>query len=173
MYIYSILTGLKETVNSSAGAIGILLQCFTCLWLQQHKRWSHPKKILSITVLVIERKLEPTVIKKANQFISLKFGDFQLLDINIFLGGSASLGSCLKAYKTSETKEFFPYERFDYPDKMLKTEIPPYDAFYSRLRSCKPVEADHTDYGNLLKSGLTTEPAVVKLKQWRTPPTGI
>ena len=54
--------------------------------------------------LVNERDIEPTVIKKANQFISFKFVDIQLLDIINFLGGAASLDSFLKAYKTSETK---------------------------------------------------------------------
>ena len=39
----------------------------------------------------------------------------------------------LKAYKASETKGFFPYERFDSPDKLDCTELPPYDAFFSTL----------------------------------------
>ena len=56
---------------------------------------------------------------------------------------------------------------------MQKTEPPPYDAFYSKLRSCNPPQAEYTDYVNLLKSGLTTEQAVVKLKLSKPPPTGI
>ena len=56
---------------------------------------------------------------------------------------------------------------------MQDTELPPYDAFYSKLRSCNPLEAEYKDYVNLLKSGLTTEQAVVKLKLSKTPPTGI
>ena len=122
--------------------------------------------------LVNERSVEPTVIKKANQFILFKFGDIQLFDIMNFLGGSTSLDSFLKGYKTSETKEFFPHEWFDHPDKMQNTELPTYDAFYSKLRSCNPLEAEYTDYVNLLKSGLTTEQAVVKLKLSKPPPTG-
>ena len=39
-----------------------------------------------------------------------KFGDIQLLDIMNFLGSATSLDSFLKAYKTKETKGFFPYE---------------------------------------------------------------
>ena len=125
-----------------------------------------------LAILVNERDIEPSVIKKANQFISFKFGDIQLLDIMKFLGGATSFDSFLKAYKTSETKGFFPYEWFDHSDKMQKTEPPPYDAFYSKLRSCNPLEAEYTDYVNLLKSGMTTEQAVVKLKLWKPPPTG-
>ena len=126
-----------------------------------------------LPILVNDCNIESTVIKKANQFISFKFGDFQLLDILNFLGGATSLGSILKAYKTSETKRFFPYEWFDHPDKMQNRELLPYDAFYSKLRSCNPFEAEHTDYVNLLKSGLTTKQAVVKLKLSKPPPTGI
>ena len=126
-----------------------------------------------LPILVNERDIEPTVIKKTNQFISFKFGEIQLLDILNFLGGATSLDSFLKAYKTSETKGFFPYEWFEYPDKMQNTELPPYDAFYSKFRSCNPLEAEYTYYVNLLKSGLTTEQAVVKLRLSKSPPTGI
>ena len=126
-----------------------------------------------LPILVNERDFEPTVIKKANQFISLKVGDFQLLDIMNFFGGATSLHSCVKAYRTSETKGFSPNERFDHPNKMQNTEPPTYDAFYSKLRSCNPLEAEYTDFINLLRSGLTTEQAVVKLKLAKPPPTGI
>ena len=61
-----------------------------------------------LPILLNERNIEPTVIKKVNQFILFKFGDIQLLDIMKFLGGATSLDSFLKAYKTSETKRFFP-----------------------------------------------------------------
>ena len=95
-----------------------------------------------LPILVNERDIEPTVIKKANQFISFKFGDIQLLDIKNFLGGATSFDSFLEAYKTSETKRFLPYDLSDHLDKMLITELPPYDSFYSKLRSCNPLEAE-------------------------------
>ena len=50
---------------------------------------------------------------------------------------------------------------------------PELDAFYSKLRSCNPLETEYTDYVNLLKNGLTTEQAVIKLKLSKPPPTGI
>ena len=108
-------------------------------------------KFYLLPILVIEGDIEPTVIKKTNQFILFKFGDIQLLDIMIFLGEAISHDSFLKAYKTSETKRFFPYEWFDHPDKMQNTELPPDGAFYSKLRSCNPLEAEYMDYVNLLK----------------------
>ena len=126
-----------------------------------------------LPILVNEQDIQPTVIKKAKQFISIQIGDIQLLDIMNFLGGATSLDSFLKAYKTSEMNGFFPYEWFHHPHKRQNTELPPYDDFYSKLRSCNPLGAEYTDYVNLLKSGLTTEQAVVKLKLSKPPPTGI
>ena len=45
-----------------------------------------------------------------------------------------------------------------------KTKLPPSEAFYSKLRCCHLLEAEYIDYVNLLKSGLITEDAAVKLK---------
>ena len=59
-----------------------------------------------LPILVNEQQIEPTVIKKANQFVSFKFGDVQLLDIMNFLGGATRLDSFVKAYKREETKDF-------------------------------------------------------------------
>ena len=50
-----------------------------------------------LPILISERNMGPTVIKKANQFVSFKFGDVQLLDIMNFLGGATCLDSFLKA----------------------------------------------------------------------------
>ena len=66
-----------------------------------------------LLLLINERNMGPTVNKKVNKFVSFKFGDVQLLDILNFLGGATSLDSFLKAYKTTETKAFFPYEWFN------------------------------------------------------------
>ena len=125
-----------------------------------------------LPVLINERNMEPTVIKKANKFVSFKFGDVQLLDIMKFLGGATSLDSFLKAYKTAETKGFFPYEWFDCPQKMNNSELPPYDAFFSKLRNVNPLEKDYSDYQNLLGSGLKTEEALSKMKLSKPPLSG-
>ena len=85
-----------------------------------------------------------------------------------FLGAATGLDSFLKAHNTSETKGVFPYEWFDYPDRMQNTELPPYDTFYSKLRNCNLSEVEITDYVNLLKEGLT----IVKLKLLEPPPSG-
>ena len=125
-----------------------------------------------LPILINERKMEPTVIKKANQFVSFKFGDVQLLDVMNFLGGATSLDSFLEAYKTAETKGLFPYEWFDCPQKMNNSEPPPCDAFFSKLRNVNPLEKDYSDYQNLLSSGLKTEEALSKMKLAKPPPSG-
>ena len=66
----------------------------------------NPIKSCFLPILVNEQDVEPTVMKKANQFVSFKFGHVQLLDIMNFLGGATSLDSFLKAYKRQ--KASFP-----------------------------------------------------------------
>ena len=90
-------------------------------------------------ILVKERNIEPTVIKIANQFVSFKFGDIQLLEILNLLGGATSLDSSLKTYKTKETKSFFPYELIDCPEKLNNKYLPSYDFFFSILRNSNPL----------------------------------
>ena len=121
-----------------------------------------------------ERNVEPTVIKKADQFVSFKFGDVQLLYIiNLnFLGGATSLDSFLRAYKTSETKSYFAYEKFDCPQKINNSELSPYNAFCSKLRNVNPLEEVQSNYQKLRSCGLKTEEALSKMKLSKPPPSG-
>ena len=105
--------------------------------------------------------------------MSFKFRDIQVLGRKNFLCGATSLDSFFNAHKTSETRRFFPYKMLDHPDKMQYPELLPYDALYSKRRCCNPLEAEYTDYVSLLKSGLTTEQAVVNLRLSKPPPTDI
>ena len=116
--------------------------------------------------------MEPSVIKKTKQIVSFNFVDVQLLDIMNILGGATSLNSFLKAYKTSEPKKFFPYEWFDCPQKMNNRELPPCDAFFSKLRNMNHLEKEYSDYQTLLSSGLKTEEALSKMKLSKPPPSG-
>ena len=120
-----------------------------------------------------ERDIQPTVIKKANHFVSLKFGDVQFLDILNFLGGATSLYSFLKAYKTSETKGFFPYEWLDSPEKLDATFLPPYDCFFSKLRTYNPLEKEFNDFTKLFNSGFSQQESLKKLRLKNVLPSGI
>ena len=125
-----------------------------------------------LPILVNEQQIEPTVIKKAIQLFFFKFGDVQLLDTTNFLCGTTSLDSFLKAYKTKETKTFFPYEWFDNPEKLNSEELPPYVSFFSKLRNINPLEKDYNDFENLTTSSLSSYQAVCKLRLKKIPPTG-
>ena len=89
-----------------------------------------------------------------------------------FLGGAPILESFLKAYKTKNTKGFFPYDWFNCTEKMNNKELPPYDHFFSILRKSKTLERDYNDFQNFVNSGSTTERAVARLRVDRLPPTG-
>ena len=126
-----------------------------------------------IPYLIRDKEQETSVIKKANDFISFKYGDVQFLDIMKFLGGATTLDSFLKAYKASETKGFFPYEWFDNPDKLDFPGLPPYEAFFSKFRNNNPLDKDFTDYEKLRKSGLDEQQALKKLQIKTVPPSGL
>ena len=123
-----------------------------------------------LPILVKERQMEPTVIKKANQFISFKFVDVQLPDNMMFLGVATSVDSFLKAYKTEGTKGSFPYEWFDNPEKLNNKEPPPYDSF-SKLCNNNPLEKDYNGFEDLTINGLSSEQVVCKLRLSKVPET--
>ena len=123
-------------------------------------------------ILINESNMKPTVIEKTNQFVSFDLSDVHVLDIMNFLGGATSLDSFHKLYKTLETKNFFPYERFDCPQKMNNRELPRYEALFSKLRNVNPPEKDYSDYQNLLSCGLKTGEAIPKMKLSKPPPSG-
>ena len=125
-----------------------------------------------IPILINEKNLEPHVIKKTNQFISLKFGNVQLLDILNFIGGATTLDSFLKAYEASEKKGFFPYEWFDCPSKLDHKGLPSYNAFFNKLRNHNPLEADFNRFEKLLFSGYSKQDALKEMKIFTPPPTG-
>ena len=125
-----------------------------------------------ISYLICDKEIEPTVIKKGNDFLSFKFGVVQFLDIMKFLGGATTLDLFLKAYKASETQGFFHYECFDSPDKLDCTELPPYEAFLSKLRNHNPLEKDFNDYQKVVNGGLDQQSALKKLRIQSVPPTG-
>ena len=126
-----------------------------------------------IPYLICDKEFEPTVIKKANDFISFKFGDVQFLDIIKFLRGATILDSFLKAYRAKEMKKFLPYDWFASPDKLDCTELPPYEAFFSKLRNHNYLEKDFNDYQKLVDGRLDQQRAL-KMKKLRiqsVPPT--
>ena len=110
-------------------------------------------KAYIIPHLLNDRAIQPTVIKKVNQFIFFKIGDIQFLDILNFLAGATSLDSFLKAYQSEETKGYFPYEWFDSFTKLDCNHLPPYDSFFSKLKNLKPLDKDFSQFKKMMESG--------------------
>ena len=116
-----------------------------------------------------ERDIQPTVIKKLNEFVSFEFGDVQFFYILNFLGGATSLDSFVKAYKTRETKGFFPYEWVDSPNKLDATFLPPNECFFSKLKDHNPLGKEFTNFTRLMNSGITQQEALKKLRVIKLP----
>ena len=71
-------------------------------------------KSFLLTVLVNKRNFDQIFIEKTNQFVWLKFGNVQLLNIFNFFAGVTNLVSFLKACRISETTEFFPCDNLNH-----------------------------------------------------------
>ena len=56
--------------------------------------------------------------------------------------------------------------------KLSHKEVPPYDSFFNFLRNSNPLENDYNNFENLVKSGLTREQALAKLRMSNVPPIG-
>ena len=123
--------------------------------------------------LLNDKTVKPTVIKKANQLISLKFGDVQFLDIVNFFGGATTLDSFLKAYQSEETKGYFPFEWFDSPSELDCSHLPPYDYFFSKLKNLNPLKKDFAQFEQLIKSGKEESVVLREMGLNEKPRTGI
>ena len=117
-----------------------------------------------IPQLVNEEELEPTIIKKASQFVFFKFANVQFLELMNFLGGATSLDSSLKAFRSRETKSFLPYEWFDSLDKLMDKSLPLHDDCFSRLRNYNLLEGTHS----IMKVLILSIVDVTVKQQWKT-----
>ena len=69
-----------------------------------------------------------------------------------FLGGATTLDSFLKACKASEKEGYFPYDRFDTPNKLDEQQLPSYDNFYSKRKNSNPLDKEYDDFQKLLNT---------------------
>ena len=115
-----------------------------------------------IPYLINEREAEPMVIKKANDFISFKFGEIQFLDFMKILSGATSLDSFLKAYKASETMCFSLVIGMSAPKSSRTKNYLHAKSFSVKLRNSTPLDKDFMDYQNLRSSGLDEQQALKK-----------
>ena len=75
------------------------------------------------------------VIKKLNTYMSISTEKLKILDILNFLAPNTSLAKFLKSFKIDEGKGVFPYEWFTSLDQLSETQLPPHEAFFSKLKN--------------------------------------
>ena len=74
-------------------------------------------------------------IKRNQSYLSLKSSKLTFLDISNFLAAGSSYAGFLKAYGCAENKGFFPYEWMDSLEKLEEEQLPPHEAFFSKLKN--------------------------------------
>ena len=133
------LTFYESSRSSSliSSVISTIMLTLPVFGFNSQKHYLNLIKAYLIAHLLNDKTIQPTVIKKADQFISFKFGDIQYPDILKFLCGAASLDSFLKAYQSEETEWYFPYEWFDSSTKLDCNHLPSYDSCFSKLKKSK------------------------------------
>ena len=62
------------------------------------------------------------------------------------MAGSATLNYLEKAHNVTEIKSCFPYEGFDTPNTLDKQQLPPYDDFYSKLKTSNPANKEYDNF---------------------------
>ena len=75
-------------------------------------------------------------------------GGFVFLDIMQYLAPGFNLDTFIKSFSSvpSDSKSYFPYEYIDSYDKLQETQLPPYDAFYSKLKQENVLDAEYQNY---------------------------
>ena len=130
------------------------------------------KKYL-LPILVEDKDIEPIVVNKANQHVSFKLGDVQILDILNFLGGAITLTHSFRHTRQKRQRSFSPYEWFDDAEKLsFEDHLPPHESFYSKLHNCNPLEKEYLDQSVLVHTGLLQESAMQELRITLPPATG-
>ena len=76
--------------------------------------------------LINRKEFEHSVMKKANDFVSFKFGDVQLLDLMKFFSGDTILDSFFSINLQNQCDEKYPYD------------------IYSKLKNSNPLEKSVT-----------------------------
>ena len=85
-------------------------------------------------------------------------------DMSTGLGGVNLYTPFLKPIKQGRQNGFLLYESFDSAHKLKYQKLPPYEAFFSKLRNNNPLDNDFRDYQKLGSSELDEQQALMKLQ---------
>ena len=111
------------------------------------------------------------VVKKCNQYSTIVTPLFTLLDISNFLAANSSYAKFLVTFGVRENKSYSCYEWFDSYEKLDFPVLPPYEAFYSKLKGCNVLEEELLDWEKGNRTGTKPSSGAEKynnlLKIWK------
>ena len=87
-------------------------------------------------------------IQKNNTYVSIGVPEMKFLDTSNYLAAGCSYSKFLKAYGCKISKGIFSYEWLDSAEKLDQPDLPPPEAFYSKLSNTNPLQTDE-DYDHL------------------------
>ena len=96
------------------------------------------------------------VAKSGSNIVSLALGNLQFLDVCSYLAPGVSYAKYLKAYGVDEEqqgKSYFPYDYIDSLERLNETTLPPYEAFYSRLKNANVLDENQGELAGRRRHG--------------------
>ena len=110
------------------------------------------------------------VIKKNSSYMSISTPTLKFLDASNYLAAGTSYDSFLKSYDTEVRKSYFPYEWLDDYSKLQYSQLPSYDAFYSKLKGVNTLETEYKLFENLLLKNDGDSEKTLKMMKLNSPP---
>ena len=74
-------------------------------------------------------------VKRNQSYLALRTEKLKFLDVSNFLAAGSSYAAFLKAYGCKQQKGYFPYEWVDSLEKLEEEQLPPHEAFHSKLKN--------------------------------------
>ena len=105
---------------------------------------------------------------------SIDYGGLQFLDLMQYLAPGFSLSDFIRSFgdgDDEQQKSYFPYEYMDSYDKLGSvTDLPPYTAFYSRLKDTNVLNAEYSAY--CIKNNMDERDGLYRVSSDKRPQTG-
>ena len=103
---------------------------------------SYDLKVLKqyLIPLFVELDSLKFIIKKGTGYMVIATEELKFLDIMNYISPGFNYDTFLKAYGALTTKSYFPYEYLDSFEKLNSKAFPPYESFYSSLKSSNTLE---------------------------------
>ena len=122
---------------------------------------------------LIEHQEQPKfTVKKSSRYPCIKSEHLKFMDVLQFMAPGYNLKAFFKAFDTTEQKAWFPYEYLRDPQQLEETQLPPYESFYSTIKSCNVLDEEFQTYQKLLREGKTSAQALKVLALEDVPKPG-